>query len=237
MLMLNKIYFMNYRMQIKNSIVALSETGAVCRLSRSVSKSERSEDGAKNTATVGRTRCVTMILALIIVMCAHAGAQFTSSIRIKVNYTPMLSIRETDDSYKEKFLADPEKLESSPNSLIGVRDTLVGLSVFSISSYENIQLIMNVAPLSLGDGQDMSKNPYKLVKAYVNDGSASALNAIAVNKNKFGFALLNKGILRRSLKSDFKRFMAYVYVLVVRPRMIRDSRKEAFRSLITVEYQ
>ena len=191
----------------------------------------------ENAGRVCRIRYITMILVLLIVVLAHAEAQFANPIKIKVNYTPMVNIRETDDSYKEKFLADPEKTEASLSRLISVKDTLVGLSVFSISSYENIQLMMDVAPLTLGNGQDMPKSPYKLIKAYVNDGSAAAGKAIAINKNRFGFTISNSGVLRRSLQSDFNRFTAYVYVLVVRPKIVRDSRKEAFASLITIEYQ
>ena len=182
---------------------------------------------------------VRTVIFLITVCLALPGknvAQTKPSIKVKLNVLPSIRIAAIDADLKTLFAEDISHL----NELVSVRtggEEPISLDYgFSISAYENINVLLSFTRPSVENKKNQSAYPMRIVCGYINDGTTNFKRATISNKYSLQFRLRNNNLLKRSMKMSDPFFVAYTFFLVNRSNTdpLEDGALPV--STITLEY-
>ncbi len=125
----------------------------------------------------------------------------------------------------------PTTLGLLPGTGIGL-ETLPGTAVFAITAYENLKVLVQV---ELADKNDRSE-PLNISLAYLNNGSKSAIDAIAVKGGNAWFDLSNSALLIDRMKGHPNVLYAYLIVTSTTPNKNIASPSRKGNLNIKIEY-
>lgn len=178
---------------------------------------------------------VALFLTLIsAIMVDIGGAQIKPSIKVKLNVLPSINIARMDVDLKTLFAEDISHMNELASAK-SVGETPVSLDFgFSISAYENIEVLMNIAKPDLSNKNEVY--PMRIICGYINDGTTSFKRATLSNKETMQFRLRNRNLLKSSMKLSDPLLVAYTFFLVSLESSPTRGNGHLPVSIITLEY-
>jgi hypothetical protein len=199
---------------------------------------------------------VLVAMELIVFFICEGQVQMKPTMKIKLNVSPSINISGMDaglqGSLTEEVLhlnrliaertGKSDYVDLSHGSGFSVlRDERTGApdsvsgSGFSISAFENITVLLSYT-IPHSDSNNDASYAVRMLCGYLNDGTTYFRRANVTDKNSIQFQLRNSNVLKRSMKFNNAKFVAYVFFLVnLRKEETKRGRSKPI-STVTVEF-
>jgi hypothetical protein len=159
----------------------------------------------------------TLIVALMALTAGSMNetpAQIKQTMRVNVNATPAVSVSRMDAGAQRAFADEMPQLVQLFQERSRGLDTISFGSRLSISSFENVTLLLSFTVPELIGQSKSDSSPVRITCGYLNDGTTYFRRATFSEKSPIRFRLRNKNLLKRSMQSNDPLFVAYVFFLI-----------------------
>ena len=162
--------------------------------------------------------------------------QLKPAMKIKVSVLPSINIARMDVDLQSLFAEDINHINELASVKNAGEDPITLEFGFSISAYENINVLLSYTRPEVSDKDNHSVYPLRMVCGYINDGTRFFKRAIITNSSSVLFRLRNNNLLKRSMRHTDPLFVAYTFFLVNHLKGISKEDGPLPISTITIEY-
>lgn len=166
----------------------------------------------------------------------ESQAQIKPSLKIKLSVSPSINISKIDEGLQGVFTEELSHFKELIPGRKGGADSVSFGSGFSISSYENIAVILSfTVPEKVGKS-NIRSSAARIRCGYLNDGTTYFRRARITDKSPLQFRLRNNSLLKRSMQFTNPQFVAYVFFMVIQRKELRRNGSPLPVSTVTVEF-